>query len=104
MSSKTEEPNERDSDEHVPLEAIVKKSSLPNSREAIECFERARNIETNDGADTYAVNEQASMLALAIKKANGTFPAAYAILGLNFLELGNPDRARQAFNLGRVDI
>jgi hypothetical protein len=66
--------------------------------EAMEHFERAMAIEAREG-DTSAWHEKASELALAIKKANGLYPTAHAMLGLALLMLGDENKARQELNL-----
>lgn len=96
MSTPQEPPKETSG--LPPLENFVKKSMLPTSPEAIEHFERARNIETKDG-DKSALAEQAGELALAIKKANGVFPAAHVLLGLALFQMGDEQRGLQELNL-----
>jgi hypothetical protein len=63
----------------------------------MEHFERASKMEVREG-DQSALNEQASEYALAIKKANGFFPAAHAWLGVTLAMLGYVDKARQELN------
>jgi tetratricopeptide (TPR) repeat protein len=92
--SKTQDEN----GELAPLENCIKKAMLSKlPAEAIEHFERARNIETEDNSS--GLIERASEFALAIKKANGFFPDAHAWLGMTLAELGDTERAKREVQL-----
>lgn len=73
-------------------------SSTKPPPEAWEHYNQAEKIKYKEGDSKSLLNEKAAEYALAIKKANGFFPAAHAQLGATFLMAGFEDRARQELN------
>lgn len=90
--------SEVESEQMVSSPSLQEPTSSEPPSEAVEHLERAINIEVEEG-DVSALQEQAAELALAIKKANGIYPHAHAVLGVVMSQLGDEKRARRELNL-----